>query len=170
MATNISRVSRFVRKFPMIDYGKPVRIEMGCGDNKHRHPERKEGWYGMDIVDYGQEIIWDMEENLPFPDKSVDEIYSSHTFEHISNLVGLMNECWRILKDEGKLYIIVPHKDNEKAYIPSHVNHFDKFSWMFFEYRGVETDYFVKPWIIEEIIVNERPDIHVKMKPKREEE
>lgn len=163
---NLSRIQYQQRRVPVItDY--PIKLELGCGDERHRHPDRKKGWIGVDIVDYGQEAVWDAEEGLPFPDKSVSEIYSSHTFEHLDDLIGVMNECWRVLVDDGILQLVVPHRDSEKALVPTHTRMFDKYMFAFFEYGNVERDYSVKPWKIIDLIVNERPDIHVKMTPDR---
>ena len=46
---------------------------------------------------------------LPFLTHSVDVIRSSHCFEHLSDIVGLMEEIHRILKPGGLLEVTVPH-------------------------------------------------------------
>ena len=50
---------------------------------------------------------------LPFADASVDFIYSSHTFEHFTytQSLALSKECFRVLKREGILRIVVPDLD-----------------------------------------------------------
>jgi len=48
---------------------------------------------------------------LPFEDNSIDCIYASHIFEHISIYVihKLFKECYRILKPNGYLRVITPN-------------------------------------------------------------
>lgn len=165
---NLSRIYRMNRrfnpdcltKFKMGDY----RIELGSGDKDHQKKNDGE-FIKIDIKDYGQDILWDIEENLPFPDNSASYIYASHFMEHLEDFIGVVNECWRVLKPSGLLYIVVPHKDSEHALIASHTRLFDKYSFTFFEYTEYATNYNSRFWKINELVVNERPDIHVKMSP-----
>ena len=52
----------------------------------------------------------DVLKGLPFADVSVDFIYSSHTFEHFTyaQSLALTKECFRVLKPQGMLRIVVP--------------------------------------------------------------
>jgi SAM-dependent methyltransferase len=145
-------------------FGK-IKLEIGCGDPQHRRPA-EEGYIGVDMIDYGQPVLWDIENGLPFPDNSASHIYCSHVFEHIDDLIGLMNECWRVLAHGGELWAIVPHRDAEKAYVPSHIRYFDKWTWNFFQYEEYAEGYYSKVWTIIDLVVNARKDIHVKMTPK----
>jgi len=55
-------------------------------------------------------------ENLPFKDNKIDNIYSSHTLEHIEPIAlpNVFKEMYRVLKPKiGKIRIVVP--DCEKA-------------------------------------------------------
>lgn len=54
--------------------------------------------------------LCDCRKSLPFKDKSVDFIYTSHFIEHLSRYqaVDLLNECKRILTPTGVLRISVP--------------------------------------------------------------
>jgi len=45
----------------------------------------------------------------PWPDSSVDGIYMIHSLEHFINPLEIINECHRILKPGGFLYLQVPH-------------------------------------------------------------
>lgn len=85
---------------------EPLKLDLGCGQVP------REGFKGVDLhapkVDFRVNLFkypW------PFKAESVDEIYSSHFFEHIPK--GLrpffMDECYRILRPEGKMTIIVPY-------------------------------------------------------------
>jgi predicted SAM-dependent methyltransferase len=52
----------------------------------------------------------DLRKPLPFPDLSVDSIYSSHLLEHLQHdeSIALLKECHRILKAGGTLSVCVP--------------------------------------------------------------
>lgn len=98
-----------------------TNIELGCGKNK------KEGYVGIDISPNSDaDHIVDLEtDGLPFPNESVLQVYTSHTLEHISNLIHVMNECWRVLKWGGVMTIKVPHKDCPLAWQdPTHKRFF----------------------------------------------
>ena len=70
---------------------------------------------------------------LPFDDCSVDIVYSSHTLEHIINLVSLMNEIWRVMKWGAEFEIIVPHQEcTIAAQDPTHVRFFNAESMKYF--------------------------------------
>lgn len=149
---NISSIQRFNRKLVNIDipHGK-IRLELGCG------PEHL--WYKagkinlrLDIMDYGQDIIWDVEEGIPLADNSCEYIYSNQVFEHFEDIVGVFNECWRILKFDGYLHILVPHKDSAKSLLLSHTRVFDKYSFDFLQYESYASEYKSKMW---EVVMNE---------------
>lgn len=81
-----------------------MNINLGCGR------ENLENFVGIDCVDFGFNKVADMEiAPLPFDDKSVDYIYAHHFFEHLHDVKNCLNECWRVLKPEGILEIIVPY-------------------------------------------------------------
>lgn len=47
-------------------------------------------------------------EELPFPDEKFDAILSYNTFEHVRDLKGVLLECKRVLKRQGKLLVVFP--------------------------------------------------------------
>jgi hypothetical protein len=51
---------------------------------------------------------------FPFEDNHFDGIISLHTIEHVHNLDNFMNELSRILKEEGKAWIVTPDTPKEK--------------------------------------------------------
>ena len=66
----------------------------------------------MDKADYGQAIVRDLKRGLPFCDNSIDEIKADSVLEHIEmndDFIFIMNECLRVLKPKGKMYIRCPH-------------------------------------------------------------
>jgi predicted SAM-dependent methyltransferase len=101
------------RKIPK--YTEPIRINLGCGE--------KEGDYiGIDIRDCGQKMIWDIKDGLPFPDESVDEIYSCHFLEHLDDeeTIDLLVEVARVLKKGGKFENRLPHQQHPTAFYIGH--------------------------------------------------
>lgn len=98
------------------------QIDIGCGNNC------RPGYTGIDRLDFGQDIVWDVRNGLPLPDKSVDHIYTSHFIEHLtrSELEPLMEEIKRVLTD--KLYIVVPHSKTAGAFDYAHRTFWDETS------------------------------------------
>lgn len=170
---NASRRDRRKNKivFPALDN---LKLDVGCGGDlfNAKHHGQGDGFVGIDIVDYGQAIVWDIETGLPVPDNSCVNIFCSHVIEHVDDVVGLMNEFWRVLKPEGELYIVCPHRENEHAYLVHHLRRFDKKTFEAFDFSWSpndewKRDYDILPWSIKELVVNSRKDIHLKASPKK---
>ena len=55
-------------------------------------------------------VLHDLRQKFPWPDESVDIVYSSHTLEHFTRLEGVhfLREAYRVLKLGGILRIVVP--------------------------------------------------------------
>ncbi len=96
----------------VINGDDPVIVELGCGQKK------KPGRIGVDKLDLPNvDIVADIENGLAFlPDDSVDEIHCRSVFEHIENFESLMREIVRVLKDNGKAHLSVPHFSNPYYY------------------------------------------------------
>lgn len=99
-----------------IKYELPLKIDLGSG----LHP--KAGYTGIDILDQGQGIVWDVRKGIPLPDNSVEEVYSSHFVEHLENkdLGQLFQEMLRVCKDEAKIFIKCPHDKRIEAHYLCH--------------------------------------------------
>ena len=71
--------------------------------SKHYYPNKKK--FHEEVVEY--EIRQD---NIPYEDNSVDNIYVSHVIEHIEDkyVTKLIKECCRVLKPSGVLRISCP--------------------------------------------------------------
>lgn len=76
-------------------------IELGGGRNPLYHPN-------FDAVN--GDIICDLREGIPLPDRSVLKIFSQDFFEHltIDEAVKLLAECMRVLIPQGGIEFIVP--------------------------------------------------------------
>lgn len=102
------------------------KLNLGCG------VDIKSDYCNIDISFYqGVDIVTDLENGLPmFDNDSIEEIYSSHSLEHLSfdGSANLIKECYRILRTDGILYIIVPDLlDACKRFIDSPES--NKYSW-----------------------------------------
>lgn len=157
--STVKRLQKVIRTFK----NSELNLEIGCGDKKHWRMDKD--YIRVDVVDYGQDIVWDVEKGIPLPDNSCNYIYASHVFEHFSDYIGVVNECHRVLNKVGELYIVSPTVDSEKAFLPTHVNFFNKYTFDFFQYESYAQDYMGSVWKINELIVNDRKDIHIKMSP-----
>ena len=86
-------------------------LNVGCGSSD----------YGTDRIDVVKTPTTTKVANLnlgfPYKDEIFDEVYANNVLEHIKNLDTFANECYRVLKKRGRLYICT---DNA-AYIAWHV-------------------------------------------------
>lgn len=91
-----------------------IKLDLGCG------PTKRPGFIGIDKYDFGQAIIRDIEKGLPFSDDTVDEIYSSHFIEHITDWIFVFNEMWRVCKNDAKIVLRYPTVKKGGAFHPLH--------------------------------------------------
>jgi len=66
------------------------------------------GWINMDISSYTTVDCVGDACNLPFNDKTFSLIVSNSTLEHVELYRDVIDECQRVLKEDGYLYICVP--------------------------------------------------------------
>jgi len=91
--------------------------------------------YNVDFVKLaGVDIVADLNNPLDkLPENTVSGIYSSNTFEHISNLLGLLSEIHRVCRNGARCEIIVPHFANPYFYSdPTHIRQFGLFTMHYF--------------------------------------
>lgn len=73
----------------------------------------KDDYTNIDRMDLGQDHIIDLEDlkdnPLPFKDNEFDHVMLIHVFEHIQNVIPLMDELWRVTKNGGKCYVVCPY-------------------------------------------------------------
>lgn len=100
---------------------KKLKLDIGCGIIKQA------GYLGLDKIKLPSvDIVCDLEkEKIPLSDNTVDEIYSRYFFEHVTDLVKLMEEIWRVSKNGSKMTIGVPYFNSIGAYKdPTHKRFF----------------------------------------------
>lgn len=104
-----------------------MKLNLGCGN-------RKLEWYiNIDKSEFANpDFILDLEEGeLPYDNDSISEIIATHILEHIQNIIPLMNECYRVLKKDGKMKIVVPQNEGIWA-DPTHVRAFSNLSFRYY--------------------------------------
>ena len=90
-----------------------------------------------DLIKHRPEIAiaWDLE-NLPWPwlDNSFDQIVAKSVLEHLKlTLIESLDECWRILRPGGQVFVKLPYWDSDISHQdPTHrwffsLNSFDQF-------------------------------------------
>ena len=105
-----------------------MKLNIGCGKN------RLSGYINLDISpNVGADVVRDIERGLPFNDDMFDEVFSSHTLEHVRDLIFVMNEIWRVCRADALVRIIVPHYKSSGAFRdPTHVRFFTEDSFQYF--------------------------------------
>ena len=136
-------------------------MNVGCGrDYKH-------GWINIDISPHvSTDFLMDIRKDLlPAKDRTVDEIYISGVLEQIGSndeLLHAINECYRVLKDGGRMIVIVPnaryaiaHRDpmDVRKFTPETFAYFERSSQ---EYRLYGSVYGFPGWSQISIAENER--------------
>ena len=149
-----------------------MKISIGCG------ARQKPGWEGLDIVDFGWNHVCNIgTDKFPFEDNSADFIECHNTMEHIDRREwkNMLNECWRVLKQDGVLEIITPDFDKSPALAlqdPTHIAFVVKgtFTQYFTGARPRNASYGFKPWKIikcENYEAVEPRDIFCQMTPNK---
>jgi predicted SAM-dependent methyltransferase len=116
MKTKFMLYKNFKKANLLVQHGNSIKINIGSGSVRGIN-----GWITLDLSD-NADIFWNLNQKMPFPDNSVDMIYSSHLFEHFlyPKIIEIMGDCYRILKPDGVFSIAVP---NARLYIEGY---FDK--------------------------------------------
>lgn len=115
-----------------------VRLDLGCGKSP------REGFEGVDLyADNAKHKVDLFKFPFPWEDNSVDEIHCSHFIEHLpcrevenkdlslsknpsdetlKRLVGqdfllaFFDECWRVLKHDSIMTVVVPNGRSDRAF------------------------------------------------------
>jgi SAM-dependent methyltransferase len=98
---------------------QPTKIELGGGYKP------LPGFFNVDLCDGADhkmnlDIVGAGREALPFESDSVDEVYSSHCFEHLKYHKFLLHEIVRICKVGARFELRVPHWNQSMAMCGGH--------------------------------------------------
>ena len=144
----VCRYSESYKRFLASYLVKPA-LNLGCN-----------GWK-MDAVnvDYNKRVmpdkVWDLNRfPYPFNDSSFNTIFLVATLEHLKYPKRVVQECKRLLKDNGRLVIVVPSKRSRFFRAKNHIHFFEPsdlrelladFRAKVFGYRGDSTD--IPSWL-----------------------
>ena len=133
-----------------------IKLDLGCGQNP------KEGHEGVDLYgDKAKHKVDLFKFPWPFEANSIDEIHASHLLEHIpartveqgdlanggkvstvlsecgylgaDMLFAFMDECYRILRPDGWMHVVVPSgRSNRAFWDPTHRRFFMQETFLYF--------------------------------------
>lgn len=104
-----------------------MKLHLGCG--RVIIP----GWQNLDFHPEPGAIRCDLSKPLPYPDASVDLIFSEHFIEHLTREQGvaLLKECRRVLKPGGAVRISTPDLDTlVDAYKSRDLERYKSVGWL----------------------------------------
>jgi SAM-dependent methyltransferase len=107
----------------------PRTLDVGCGRNK------VPGAIGIDRNPATHaDALCDLNRvPYPFADSSFDEIRVVHVVEHVDDVIKLVEECHRLLRPGGWLFIVTPHYTDFASFCdPTHRWHLNSFSFRYF--------------------------------------
>lgn len=87
-------------------------LDLGCGVAK------VPGSVGVDFSGHSSvDVVHNLDETpYPFPDNSFDAVYLNHCIEHLADPKRALQECVRITRPEGVIFITVPHFTNGASF------------------------------------------------------
>lgn len=79
----------------------------------------------------GADVVWDLNVTpYPFEEGEFDKIECFDVIEHVDNIPKVMQECFRILNNDGVMCITTPHYSSPNSFIdPTHKFHLSIFSF-----------------------------------------
>lgn len=127
-------------------------LDVGCGIRKYP------GSLGIDNNPASKaDVLCDLD-HLPYPfrDSSFDEIRVIHVIEHVSNVIGAMEEFHRLARPGGKIVLATPHYTDFSSFCdPTHRWHLNSYSFRYFGDDNAGFGYY-SPVRLREIFVRVR--------------
>ena len=104
-------------------------LDVGCGINKFP------GALGIDRNPRTRADVLCELDHFPYPfrDNSFDSVRAIHVIEHVSDVIGAMEEFHRVLRPDGRLILATPHYTDFSSFCdPTHRWHLNSFSFRYF--------------------------------------
>ena len=107
-----------------------MKLNLGSGYRK------KTGFINIDNrPETEPDLLCDIENGLPYDDGKVDEIQAIDFLEHIhqDKVIFVIEEIWRVLKDNGLFYSRTPSTSGAGAFMDfNHRSYWNLASWLYF--------------------------------------
>jgi SAM-dependent methyltransferase len=124
-------------------------LDVGCGINKYP------GAIGIDRNTATRaDVVCDLDQ-FPWPlrDGSFDEVRAVHVIEHVADVIRTMEEFWRLLRPDGRVYIATPHYTDFSSFCdPTHRWHLNSYSLRYFGQDDAGFGYYSKARFREEAV------------------
>jgi len=142
---------------------------LGCGD------EVRKGWVHVDWRRHSAHVDVAHDLNIrpwPFEDGCAERIEAIDVLEHLDDVVGFMDECWRILKPGGVLKVqAVGWKSENLWRDPTHRRGFHPDTFLYFDpsselRRKFGKFYTDRTWRV--LRVEEGDNVTVEMSPRKD--
>jgi hypothetical protein len=139
--------------------GELVRWDLGCGKTPRR------GFVGIDKAGGEGVVEWDLEHGLSLGGRYPFVVIADNIFEHINNLIPLLNDCHKVLSlAAGRLHVTVPNAivSPEAAFSdPTHVRYFTPQTFDYFNgahprWQEYGQQYGILPWRVVYVRQRER--------------
>lgn len=107
-----------------------MKLVIGCGEKRY------EGAVHADVRKTPTvDVICDLD-TLPWPFESefFSEVIAEDIIEHLKEIIPVVEECWRVLRPGGTLWIQTPHYTSPNSYHdPTHRWHLSEHSFDYFD-------------------------------------
>ena len=143
MSRKINRdLKRFIDAVGLITGDYDSILDVGCRDKVLKNFIKKDVKYqGIDYKDSNEVVGHNLENGIPFDDKSFDIVFALDVLEHVENIHFLFDEIIRVSKDEAIIALpnmsywkfrlrFLKGKDISKKYIFSSVQVLDRHRWI----------------------------------------
>ena len=118
--------------------------------------ESRPGFVGLDQVDgpHTDHVLDLTRDRYPFPDRSVDEVFSSHFLEHVDVPNHVFGEIARICKDGARIEFWTPYAFSNEAFLYGHLHFITEELWMHFcvTQRDYHVDLLKGRWQLHRIV------------------
>ena len=146
------------------------KVNLGCGKD-YRY-----GYINTDVVrGIGADMVFDMTKGLPFSDDSIDEMIINNSLTQIlkfKDFVKVMNEIWRVCKNDSEIIIRVPNAKHICSFQdPADCRRFTDQSFTYMQhdhrrYKQYGEHYGFAPFVVE-LLDNNGRQMTFKLCPKK---
>ena len=107
-----------------------TKLNLGCGT------DIKKGYVNLDRAKIKRVDIVHSLESFPYPfkDNTFEEVIAINVLEHLDDTIKVMEEIWRISRNNAKVIIRVPYWNSiDSITDPTHKKLFNQYSFKFFD-------------------------------------